>query len=109
MTKLSPRAHAIMEAYYNVDTTEEDGIIALLRALANEVVPHEDKAPKAVFDCEPRPSYNFKTNRCDGPLRYEHGDYLRRQFDQDELNIRWEQRQQTRDVLLAIIAELEAN
>lgn len=31
MTKLSPKAHAIMEAYYSIDTTEEDGIIALLR------------------------------------------------------------------------------
>jgi len=37
MTKLSPKAHAIMEAYYNIDTTEEDGIIALLRELVNQL------------------------------------------------------------------------
>ena len=37
MTKLSPRAHAIMEAYYNIDTTEEDGIIALLRELVYQL------------------------------------------------------------------------
>ena len=37
MTKLSPRAHAIMEAYYIIDTTEEDGIIALLRELVNQL------------------------------------------------------------------------
>ena len=37
MTKLSPRAHAIMEAYYNIDTTEEDGIVALLRELVNQL------------------------------------------------------------------------
>ena len=36
MTKLSPKAHAIMEAYYNIDTTEEDGIVALLRVLVNQ-------------------------------------------------------------------------
>jgi hypothetical protein len=37
MTKLSPKAHAIMEAYYNIDTTEEDGIIALLREVVNQL------------------------------------------------------------------------
>ena len=37
MTKLSPKAHAIMEAYYIIDTTEEDGIIALLRELVNQL------------------------------------------------------------------------
>ena len=37
MTKLSPKAHAIMEAYYNIDTTEEDGIVALLREVANQL------------------------------------------------------------------------
>lgn len=29
MTKLSPKAHAIMEAYYDIDTTEEEGIVVL--------------------------------------------------------------------------------
>lgn len=37
MTKLSPKAHAIMEAYYIIDTTEEDGIIALLREVVNQL------------------------------------------------------------------------
>ena len=37
MTKLSPKAHAIMEAYYNIDTTEEDGIVALLRELVKQL------------------------------------------------------------------------
>ena len=37
MTKLSTRAHAITEAYYNIDTTEEDGIIALLREVVNQL------------------------------------------------------------------------
>jgi hypothetical protein len=37
MTKLSPKAHAIMEAYYNIDTTEEDGIVALLREVVNQL------------------------------------------------------------------------
>ena len=37
MTNLSPKAHAIMEAYYNIDTTEEDGIIALLREVVSQL------------------------------------------------------------------------
>jgi len=37
MTKLSPKTHAIMEAYYNIDTTEEDGIVALLREVVNQL------------------------------------------------------------------------
>jgi hypothetical protein len=37
MTKLSPKAQAIMEAYYNIDTTEEDGIISLLREVVNQL------------------------------------------------------------------------
>lgn len=37
MTKLSPKAHAIMEAYYNIDTAEEDGIIALLREVVSQL------------------------------------------------------------------------
>ena len=37
MTKLSPKAHAIMEAYYNIDTTEEEGIVALLREVVNQL------------------------------------------------------------------------
>jgi len=37
MTELFPKADAIMEAYYNIDTTEEDGIIALLREVVNQL------------------------------------------------------------------------
>jgi hypothetical protein len=37
MTKLSPKAHAIMEAYYDIDTTEEEGIVALLREVVNQL------------------------------------------------------------------------
>jgi hypothetical protein len=100
MTELSPEAKSILDANYN-------GITSALRALVNKVVPHEDEAPKAVFDCEPRPSFNFKTGKCDGPLRHNHSAYLRRQFDQEKLDIRWEQRQQTRAMMLAIVTELE--
>jgi hypothetical protein len=32
---------------------------------------------------------------------------MRRQFEQDKLDIRWEQRQQTRALMLAIVVELE--
>jgi|DEB19_MinimDraft_3_1074340.scaffolds.fasta_scaffold78722_3 MinD-like ATPase involved in chromosome partitioning or flagellar assembly len=37
MTELFPKAHAIMEAYYNIDTTEEEGIVALLREVVNQL------------------------------------------------------------------------
>ena len=37
MTKLSPKAQAIMEAYYDIDTTEEDGIVALLREVVAQL------------------------------------------------------------------------
>ena len=37
MSDLSPKAKAIMEAYYNIDTTEEDGIVALLREVVYQL------------------------------------------------------------------------
>jgi hypothetical protein len=37
MTDMKTKAKAIMEAYYDVDTTEEDGIIALLREVVNQL------------------------------------------------------------------------
>jgi hypothetical protein len=37
MTDIRTKAKAIMEAYYNVDTTEEEGIIALLREVVNQL------------------------------------------------------------------------
>lgn len=108
MTQLSPQTQEIVDAAYALPLKNgQPNIAAALRALVNQVVPHEDEAPKAVFDCEPRPSFNFKTGKCDGPLRYEHGDYLRRQFRQEKLDIRWEQRQETRAMMLAIVTELE--
>jgi hypothetical protein len=81
---------------------------AALRALIDKVVPEETEAPRAVFDCEPTPAYNFKTHKCDGPLRHDHSAHLRRQFRQEELDIRWEQRRQTRALMLVVVTELEA-
>jgi len=79
----------------------KEALATALRVLVNSVVPEETEAPKAVFDCEPT-----LKNR-DGILRHDHGAYLRRQFRQDKLDIRWEQRQQTRSMMLATIIELE--
>lgn len=109
MPQLSPEAQKIVDAFFREGKQDIElfNLVDALRALVDEVVPHEDEAPKAVFDCEPRPSYNFKTKKCDGPLRYDHGDYLRRQFRQEKLDIRWEQRQETRAMMLAIVTELE--
>jgi hypothetical protein len=49
--------------------------------------------------------YNF--GKKEEKWGYEHTDYMRKQFEQDKLDIRWEQRQQTRALMLAIITELE--
>ena len=105
MTNLSPQAQAIVDAYENT-TDKYDALAAVLRALADKVVPEETEAPKAVFDCEPTPAW--RPNGKVGPLQYDHSAHLRRQFRQDELNLRWEQRQQTRAMILAVIVELEA-
>ena len=37
MSDMKTKAKAIMEAYYNVDTTEEEGIVALLREVVNQL------------------------------------------------------------------------
>jgi hypothetical protein len=120
MTNLSPEAQAVWDAFNDAslmnDVTERAGVFedygdvlaAALRVLIDKVVPEETEAPRAVFDCEPRPSYNFKTNKCDGPLRHDHSAHLRRQFRQEELDIRWEQRRQTRALMLVVVTELEA-
>jgi hypothetical protein len=99
----------ILDAFYLEvpPNYEQGGLIAALRVFVDEVVPHEEEAPRAVFDCEPRPSYNFKTHKCDGPLHYDHSAHLRRQIKQDALNLKWEQRQQTRVMMLDIITKLE--
>jgi hypothetical protein len=100
MTEFSPEAQEIVDAFYR-----EGDLTAALRVLVNSVVPEETEAPKAVFDCEPTPAW--RPNGKVGPLHYDHSAHLRRQFRQDELNIRWEQRQQTRAMMLATIIELE--
>jgi len=96
-------AQKIVDAFYRQGTQDMDlfDLADALRVLVNSVVPEETEAPKAVFDCEPT-----LKNR-DGILRHDHSAHLRRQFRQDELNISWEQRQQTRALMLAPIIELE--
>ena len=100
-TPLPPEAQAVIDAYEST-ADKYKAIAAVIRAAVDKVVPEEDEAPKAVFDCEPT-----LMNRK-GELRHDHGAYLRRQFRQDELNIRWAQRQQTRAMMLVTIVELEA-
>ena len=100
MTEFSPEAQAIADAYENT-IDKYAALAAALRVLVNSVVPEETEAPKAVFDCEPT-----LKNR-DGILRHDYSAHLRRQFRQDELNLRWEQRQQTRAMMLFPIIELE--
>ena len=104
MTKLTSEAQAVVNAYEET-TDKYAALAAVLRAAINSVVPEEDEAPKAVFDCEPTPAW--RPNGKVGPLQYDHSAHLRRQFRQDKLDIRWEQRQQTRAMMLAIITELE--
>lgn len=117
MSELSPQAQEIWNTYIegysealctpveqfdtSMDCYSRKIIATTLRSLVDTVVPHEDEAPRAVFDCEPT-----LKNR-DGTFRHDHSAHLRRQFKQDELNIRWEQRQQTRAMMLAVIVELE--
>jgi hypothetical protein len=103
MTELTSETQAVVDAFYRKGTQDMDlfDLATALRVLVNSVVPEETEAPKAVFDCEPT-----LKNR-DGILRHDHGAYLRRQFRQDKLDIRWEQRQQTRSMMLATIIELE--
>ena len=103
MTELSTQAQVIVDAFHREvpPNYEVGGLPAAFRVLIDEVVPEETEAPKAVFDCEPT-----LENR-DGTFRHDYSAHLRRQFKQDELNIRWEQRQQTRAMMLAVIVELE--
>ena len=103
MTELTSETQAVVDAFYREGTQDMDlfDLAAALRVFVNSVVPEETEAPKAVFDCEPT-----LKNR-DGILRHDHSAHLRRQFRQDELNIRWEQRRQTRALMLVIVTELE--
>lgn len=50
MTDKKKVAHAIMEAYYNIDTTEEDGIIALLRELVFQLQYYQCCEEESVED-----------------------------------------------------------
>jgi len=109
MTNLSPEAQAVLKAvqatlpdYMLADRTAGCFAAAALRALIDKVVPEETEAPKAVFDCEP----TLKNSK--GELRHDHSAHLRRQFRQEELDIRWEQRRQTRALMLVVVTELEA-
>jgi len=107
MTELTSETQEVVDAFYlrGMDKVTHDmdlfDLATALRVLVNSVVPEETEAPKAVFDCEPT-----LKNRS-GILRHDHDAYLRREFRQDELDIRWEQRQQTRSMMLATIIELE--
>jgi len=104
MTNLSPAAQEVLDAVkfeVNAECDASRIAVAALRVLVNSVVPEETEAPKAVFDCEPT------LKNKDGVLRHDHGAYFRLQFRQDKLDIRWEQRQQTRSMMLATIIELE--
>ncbi len=104
MTELTPEAQAVVDAYEQT-TDKYAALAAVLRAAIDTVVPEEAEAPKAQFDCKPTPEWRPKGKV--GPLHYDHSAHLRRQFRQDKLDIRWEQRQQTRALMLAIITELE--
>jgi hypothetical protein len=107
MTELTPEAQAVVDAFYRElpPNYEQGGITAALRAAIDIVVPEEAEAPKAQFDCPPRKLWSI--NKEKERWGYEHSDYMRRQFAQDKLDIRWEQRQQTRSLMLAIVVELE--
>jgi hypothetical protein len=115
MTNLSPAAQAVLDALIDGRAeaavgpqkritwwNDRVGLAAALRALIDKVVPEETEAPRAVFDCEP----TLKNSK--GELRHDHSAHLRRQFRQEELDIRWEQRRQTRALMLVVVTELEA-
>ncbi len=104
MTELTPEAQAVVDAYEQT-TDKYAALAAVLRAAIDSVVPEEAEAPKAQFDCPPRKLWSI--NKEKERWGYDHTDYMRRQFEQDKLDIRWEQRQQTRALMLAIITELE--
>jgi len=88
VTDLSPAAQAVLDAAFTLadnldrDVTEMEMIAAALRAAADQVVPAQNEPPCG--EGEPWPqSYQLMADS------------------------KWEQRQKTRDELLAIAAELE--
>ena len=89
MTDLSPAAQAVLDAYFthadllNREVSHEEMIAAALRSAADQVVPEQSEPPCG--EGEPWPqSYQLMADS------------------------KWEQRQKTRDELLAIAAELKA-
>jgi hypothetical protein len=103
MTEFSTETQPVVDAYEQ--TADKYAALAVLRAAINNVVPEEPEAPKAEFDSPPRKLWNF--GKKEEKWGYEHSDYIRLQIAQEELNFKWEQRQQTRALMLAIITELE--
>jgi hypothetical protein len=104
MTELTSKTQAVVDAYEQT-IDKYAALAAVLRAAIDTVVPEEAEAPRAQFDCPPRKLYNF--GKKEEKWGYEHTDYMRKQFAQEKLDIRWEQRQQTRSLMLSIIVELE--
>lgn len=104
MTEFTPETQTVVDAYEQT-TDKYAALAAVLRAAIDSVVPEEAEAPKAQFDCPPHKLYSFRKD--EERWGYDHNDHLRRQFAQEKLDIRWEQRQQTRALMLAIITELE--
>ena len=104
MTELTSETQAVVDAYEQT-IDKYAALAAVLRAAIDTVVPEEAEAPRAQFDCPPRKLYNF--GKKEEKWGYEHTDYMRKQFAQEKLDIRWEQRQQTRSLMLSIIVELE--
>jgi len=105
MTELTSETQAVVDAYEQT-IDKYAALAAVLRAAIDTVVPEEAEAPRAQFDCPPRKLYNFRGKK-EEKWGYEHTDYMRKQFAQEKLDIRWEQRQQTRSLMLSIIVELE--
>lgn len=103
MTELTPEKQAVVDVYEKI--TDKHSALDLLRASIDSVVPEEVEAQRAQFDCPPHKLYSFRKD--EERWGYDHNDYLRRQFAQDKLDIRWEQRQQTRALMLDLIDELE--
>ncbi len=82
MINLSPAAQAVLDATGRKTWYRNDDIAAALRAAADQVVPEQSEPPCG--ESEPWPqSYQLMADS------------------------KWEQRQQTRAELLAIVAELE--
>lgn len=65
-----------------------------------DILPEEKEPPIAEFDCEPT------LKMSDGTMRYDWSAYMRRQFRQEELDVRWEERLRIRNEFLEMINKL---